>query len=65
MLRYELIQKEMVECSQTSKSKEQSIKIKIILNIAFILGTVALLLLLLHCCFTSTVNIYSHVGTVS
>ena len=36
MLRYELIQKEMVECSQTSKSKEQSIKIKIILNIAFI-----------------------------
>ena len=37
MLRYELIQKEMVECSQTSKSKKQSIKIKIILNIAFIL----------------------------
>ena len=24
-----------------------------------------LLLLLLHCCFTSTVNIYGHVGTVS
>ena len=37
MLRNELIQKEMVECSQTSKSKEKSIKIKIILNIAFIL----------------------------
>ena len=34
MLGYELIQKEMVDCSQTSKSKE---KIKIILNIAFIL----------------------------
>ena len=26
MLRYELIQKEMVECSQTSKSKEQKHK---------------------------------------
>ena len=25
----------------------------------------SLLLLLLHCCFTSTVNIYGHVGTVS
>ena len=33
-----LIHKEMVECSQTSKSKEQKhIKIKIILSIAFIL----------------------------
>ena len=37
MLRNELIQKEMVDCSQISKSKEKSIKIKIILNIAFIL----------------------------
>ena len=37
MLRNELIQKEMVDCSQTSKSKEQKHKIKIILNIAFIL----------------------------
>ena len=40
MLRNELIQKEIVECSQTSKSKEQkhkNIKRKIILQIAFIL----------------------------
>ena len=38
MLRNELIQIEMVDCSQTSKSKEQKHKkIKIILNIAFIL----------------------------
>ena len=37
MLHNELIQKEMVECSQTSKSKEQKHKIKIILNIVFIL----------------------------
>ena len=38
MLCNELIQKEMVDCSQTSKSKEKkNIKIKIILNIAFIL----------------------------
>ena len=28
MLRYELIQKEMVDCSQTSKSKEQKHKNK-------------------------------------
>ena len=34
MLRNELIQRKMVDCSQTSKSKE---KIKIILNIEFIL----------------------------
>ena len=27
--------------------------------------TLIFLLLLLHCCFTSTVNIYTHVGTVS
>ena len=37
MLRNELIQKEMVGCSQTSKSKGQKHKIKIILNIVFIL----------------------------
>ena len=38
MLRNELIHKEMVECSQTSKSREQKQKKKkIILNIAFIL----------------------------
>ena len=38
MLLNELIQKEMVDCSQTSKSKGQkSIKIKNILDIAFIL----------------------------
>ena len=37
MLRNELIQKEMVECSLTSKNWEQSIKIKIIVNTAFIL----------------------------
>ena len=40
MLRNELIQKDMVECGQTSKSKEQkhkNIKIKIIVHIAFIL----------------------------
>ena len=37
MLRNELIQKEMVDCSQTSKSKGKKHKIKIILNIAFIL----------------------------
>ena len=37
MLRNELIQKEMVDCSQTIKSKEQKHKIKIILNITFIL----------------------------
>ena len=35
MLRNVLIQKDMVGCSQISKSKEKSIKIKIILNIAF------------------------------
>ena len=34
MHRNELIQKEMVECSQTNKSKEQKHKIKIIFNIA-------------------------------
>ena len=37
MLRNELIQKEMVECGQSSKNKEQKHKIKIIFNIAFIL----------------------------
>ena len=37
MLRNELIQKEMDDCSQPSKSKENNIKIKIILNLAFIL----------------------------
>ena len=37
MPRNELIYKEMVECSQTRKSNEQKLKIKIILNIAFIL----------------------------
>ena len=37
MLRNESIQKEMIECSLTSKSKEQNIKVKIILNIAFII----------------------------
>ena len=37
MLGNELIQKEMVDCSQISKSKEKCIKIEIILNIAFIL----------------------------
>ena len=37
MLRNELIQKKMVGCSQTSKSKGQKHKIKIILNIVFIL----------------------------
>ena len=37
MLRNELIQKEMVDCSQSSKSKDKSIKIKIILNKASIL----------------------------
>ena len=31
----------------------------------FVHLSVGLLLLLLHCCFTSTVNIYGHVGTVS
>ena len=41
MLRNELIQKEMVDCSQISKSKEKKHKIKIILNIAFILATIA------------------------
>ena len=37
MLRSELIQKEIVECSQTSKCKKQKHKIKIILSIAFVL----------------------------
>ena len=38
MLCNELIQKEIVDCSQISKSKvKKSIKIKIILNISFIL----------------------------
>ena len=37
MLRNELIEKEMVECSQTSKSKGQKRKIKVILNIVCIL----------------------------
>ena len=37
MLRNELIQTEMVECSQTSKCKEQKHTIKIILKIVFIL----------------------------
>ena len=37
MLRNELIQKEIVDCSQTSKARNKSIKIKLILNIAFIL----------------------------
>ena len=37
MLRNELIHKEMVEYNQTCKSKDKSIKIKIVLNIAFIL----------------------------
>ena len=37
MLGNELLHKEMNECSQTRKSKEQSTKMKIILSIAFIL----------------------------
>ena len=37
MLHNEVIQKEMVECSQTSKSKKKNHKMKIILNIVFIL----------------------------
>ena len=37
MLHNELIQKEMVECSQISKSNEQKQKIKMILNKAFFL----------------------------
>ena len=47
MLRNELIPNEMVECIQTSKSKEQKHKYKhlIILNIAFIL-----------CCNSSRLN---------
>ena len=41
MLRNELIRKYMVECSQTSKSKEQKHKIKIIVNMPLFFATKA------------------------
>ena len=41
MLHNELIRYEMAECSQTNKAENKSIKINIILKLAFILVTIA------------------------